>query len=127
MTNTPTKGIRPHTPPDGQAKPKRPKRPRKRGRVEKVLIATLQFGLIFYAALVVALLLLESRLVYPGAYMDESEKAPLAAEAGITSVEYKSTDRVVLRGRLLGASRQRSISVGIPWQRAKGLRGLTAG
>ena len=96
-----TKGIRPHTPPDGQAKPKKPKRPRKRGRTERAVIATLQFGLIFYAALVIALLLLESRLVYPGAYMkDDARETPLS-DASVVTVEYKSTDRVVLKGRLL--------------------------
>lgn len=96
----PQKGIRPHTPADGQVKTKKKKRQRRRGPVTKVVIATLQFGIIFYAALVATLLLLETRLVYPGAYESDAPR-PLMADAGIVTVEYKSTDRLTLQGRLL--------------------------
>ncbi|MEM1068667.1 MAG: alpha/beta hydrolase [Planctomycetota bacterium] len=102
MSNQPeSKGIRPHTPPDGQPKPKKKQRTRHRSPMTKAVISTLQFGFIFYAALVIALMLLETRLVYPGAYMGDDAGRQLNASAGIETVEYATTDRLTLSGRLL--------------------------
>lgn len=101
---SPQQGIRPHTPPDGQAKPKKAKRPRRRGPIAKSVIAAVQIGFILYAALLVTLVLLETRLVFPGAYLPESMTAPLNASAGIETVEYQSTDNLTLRGRLMERS-----------------------
>ena len=94
-------GIRPHTPPDGQPKPKKVKRPRRRGPLAKTVIAVAQIGIVLYAAFLLALVLLETRLVYPGAYLADSMPAPLNASAGIETVEYQSTDNLQLKGRLL--------------------------
>ncbi len=66
-----------------------------------MLIATLQIGFVVYVAILLALVLMESRMIYPGAYMPDSAKAPLNASESIETVEYRSTDNLQLRGRLL--------------------------
>jgi len=65
------------------------------------MIAAFQIGFIAYAALLATLMLLETRLVYPGAYLPDTVEPPLHASAGIETVEYMSTDDIRLQGRLL--------------------------
>lgn len=62
-------------------------------------MSIIRVGLIGYATVLVALVVMETRLVYPGAYMNE----PFQVEGSgpTVDIEYQTEDGVALRGQLL--------------------------
>lgn len=70
----------------------------KPGRIRRYLTRTACIFLVFYATVVVALALLETRLVYPGAYVTTT---PLDKAMYTEPIEYMTSDGNQLRGRLL--------------------------
>ena len=84
-------------------------RKRYRSSVHRVCMGLLQLALLIYAVILIALVLLESRLVYPAAYMQDGlpgavgdgAEVPHSGQSGLQRVEYESTDRVRLRGLLI--------------------------
>jgi pimeloyl-ACP methyl ester carboxylesterase len=108
---------------------RRAKRKRYRSPQRRLIVGLMQFLILAYLGLLGVLIVMESRLVYPGAYMDDSgrsgaltasllptgvsDAAPSAVvSVGATSqsaargprietVEYESTDGVMIRSRLL--------------------------
>ncbi len=70
----------------------------KPGRIRRYLTRTACIFLVFYATVVVALALLETRLVYPGAYVTTT---PLDKAMSTEPIEYMTSDGNQLRGRLL--------------------------
>ena len=103
------------------------KKPRYRSPQRRIVVGLIQFSLIAYATILLVLIGMETRLVYPGAFMNEPQPAtafhasivpsppvdvPVVnssaeqnaeqnAEPRIETVRYESTDGVTLRGRLL--------------------------
>ena len=77
----------------------------KRSRAARVTISSAQILGVSYVAILFALVLLETRLVYPGAYIrDESlasSQYPTSGAAGVQEVDYQSADGTQLRGRLI--------------------------
>lgn len=72
--------------------------PAKRTRIRRFLSRAAFTGLAIYAMIVVALALLETRLVYPGAYVTT---VPLERPMATEPVEYTTSDGNQLKGRLL--------------------------
>jgi len=70
----------------------------KPGRVRRYLSRTVCSFLAVYAMIIVALALLETRLVYPGAYVTT---APLDKAMSTEPIEYTTIDGNQLKGRLL--------------------------
>lgn len=83
-----TADVQPEAANDGdEAKP---------GRLRRFAVATGRIIAMGYATVLVMLVVMESRLVYPGAYMDISPTNP----DGVQSVDYQSADGTKLVGRL---------------------------
>jgi fermentation-respiration switch protein FrsA (DUF1100 family) len=91
--------TRPNEPQTPKPKPKK-KRKRYRSPQRRVAIAVLRVVILGYVTLLVALVLMETRLVYPGAYSGDRVVQD-ASGSRIETVEYRSTDGVTLRGRLI--------------------------
>ena len=106
----------------------RPKRKPYRSPQRRLIVGLMQFSILAYLAMLAVLIVMESRLVYPGAYMDDTgqsgaltasllpsgiaDAAQSAVASGdpspqfahgprIETVEYESTDGVTIRSRLL--------------------------
>lgn len=77
------------------------KRPRYRSPTYRVVRAVLRVIILGYATILVTLVLMETRLVYPGAYFTDSPALETSNDPAIEMVEYESTDGVTLRGRLI--------------------------
>lgn len=114
-------------PKDRSAKSSRSKKTRYRSPQRRIAVGLIQFSLIAYATVLLVLIGMETRLVYPGAFMSEPQPAtafhasivpsrPVDVElasqsadrsvnpspdARIETVRYESTDGVNLSGRLL--------------------------
>ena len=69
-------------------------------RIRRFLVSTAKLTFFAYATVLVMLVVMESRLVYPGAYME----IPGADFAGATTVNYQSGDGTKLTGRLFERS-----------------------
>lgn len=86
-------------------KPARPKRATVRTWPVRIALTAAKIVVVAYAVVLVGLIFLEDRLVYPGAFMIDAEPpttiAPDAPESRIESAVYQSTGDVTLRGRLL--------------------------
>ncbi|MGI9468989.1 MAG: alpha/beta hydrolase [Rubripirellula sp.] len=67
-------------------------------RIRRYLIRTVCTFLVIYAIIIVALALLETRLVYPGAYVTT---VPLHKAMSTAPIEYTTSDGNELKGRLL--------------------------
>lgn len=85
---------------DAQIKKKRKKRKRSRSRTAQFTIGLLQIVAVGYGAILLALVMMETRLVYPAAYDDGAVPAVISSSA-IETVRYESTEGVSLEGRLL--------------------------
>ena len=75
-----------------------------RSRAARITISFVQIVVVTYIALLIALVCLETRLVYPGAYfgeVDGTQNYPSGNASGIEPVEYKSEDGTPLKGRLV--------------------------
>jgi hypothetical protein len=79
---------------------KKKSRTRYRSPAERLSIAAVKLTVLGYVAILLALALMETRLVYPGAYMEDPPDQEAAATS-IETVEYTSSDGVTLKGRLL--------------------------
>ena len=90
--------VKPHA--DASKKPKKKKRKRFRSRRARFTIGLFRIVLIGYATLLIALVMMETRLVYPGAYFPDRSGGADVYPA-IETVEYVSTDGVTLRSRLV--------------------------
>lgn len=77
------------------------KRPRYRSPTQRVIRTVLRLVLLGYATILLTLVMMESRLVYPGAYFADSPARETPNDPAIESVEYASTDGITLRGRLI--------------------------
>lgn len=66
--------------------------------LRRVLIKTLRIVGMGYITVLVALVVMETRLVYPGAYM---HTGPVRSNPALQTVSYQSQDGVQLEGRLL--------------------------
>ncbi|MGB7327982.1 MAG: alpha/beta hydrolase, partial [Rubripirellula sp.] len=95
----PANAKRPETHQPRQPKPGRKKRVKVRTPMARFTIWLLRIIGFGYAAVLVTLVVMEERLVYPGAYMDDTSVA--ADEPLIESVSYNSTAKTTLTGRLL--------------------------
>lgn len=82
-------------------KQKKKKRPRYRSPAQRALITVLRIVGLGYAAILLTLVMMETRLVYPGAYFADSPTREAPEDPAIETVEYGSTDGVMLRGRLM--------------------------
>jgi hypothetical protein len=91
--------------------PKKKKKKRKpyRSRTARITIAFFQLAGFGYAGLIVMLVVMETRLVYPGAFFEDRAASAGAIDSGIETVEYESTDGITLRGRLLEREPSRDI------------------
>jgi fermentation-respiration switch protein FrsA (DUF1100 family) len=84
------------------AKPKKKKKRKSlRSRPARLTIAVLRLVGLGYATILVSLVLMETRLVYPGAYFADNRALDDAHYPEIETVEYGTTDRLTLRGRLM--------------------------
>ena len=73
---------------------------------------------IVYSATLIALVNLENRLVYPGAYMPATDLQGISSSDGmINEVQYRTCDGLLLRGRLLETSLSSDISAEPPTNR----------
>ncbi len=73
-----------------------------RSRLSRMTIATCRIVVIGYATVLITLVLMETRMVYPGAYLDSETGQQIDPRGGkIVSVDYTTADGVSLRGRLL--------------------------
>ncbi len=72
-------------------------------------IATLRIVLGAYIVLLLALVLFEARLVYPGAYMDDSAGPTPLANSAVQTVRYRGADQSRLQGRLLEVQDARTV------------------
>lgn len=80
-------------------KPSRPKRKIVRSLPTRIALAAAKVIVLAYVVIIGALVYLEDRLVYPGAFMTDARTATPAAS--IEAATYESTGDVTLRGRLL--------------------------
>ena len=85
-----------------EAKPAKKKRKREKVRSPRArfVISVSRLLIIGYATVLIALALMESRLVYPGAYFGDDPSRE-GNDPAIETVEYASTDGMMMRGRLL--------------------------
>ena len=86
---------------------KGPSRPVKRKRYRaprslpvRILLGLLKITFVVYAAIVIAMVLMEERLVYPGAYFKDDDR-PFTPSPDIQTVTYISPGEVTIRARLL--------------------------
>ena len=108
---------------DHAAKRPKSKRTRYRSPQRRIVVGLIQFSLIAYATVLLVLIGMETRLVYPGAFMQETrpttgfhasivpssrvdvnlahQSSGQSADPQIETVRYESTDGVTLSGRLL--------------------------
>lgn len=77
------------------------KRKRYRSRAARITIASFRLVGFAYATLLVTLVVMETRLVYPGAFFEDRAAGVGAIDSRIEKVEYQSTDNLTLAGRLL--------------------------
>ncbi|QDT11055.1 alpha/beta hydrolase [Planctomycetes bacterium K23_9] len=68
-------------------------------RIVSLAKTVLRIGLLAYAIVIILMVTFESRLVYPGAYMD----VPQRTESGVIEVHYSSSDGTPLKGYLYEA------------------------
>lgn len=92
-----------------EAKPPQGKRKRKkyRSRGFRITVTLLRLIVLGYVSILVALALMETRLVYPGAYR-VSDSGP-SANALVQTVEYPTTDGLKLPGRLFENSQAKNV------------------
>lgn len=64
-------------------------------------LASLRIVLGVYVVLLLALVLFEARLVYPGAYMDNAAGPASQANSAVQTVRYQGAEQIHLQGRLL--------------------------
>ena len=81
------------------SKSKHKQKRKQRGPIARFAIRVCRVVGFGYAALVGALLLMESRIVFPAAYMSDSDRA-ISDHPNIETVTYKSADGTELKGRL---------------------------
>jgi fermentation-respiration switch protein FrsA (DUF1100 family) len=89
---------------ESNARKKKARRRPPRSRAARITISFVQIVVVTYVALLIALVCLETRLVYPGAYfgdVDGTQNYPSGKASGIERVEYKSEDGTPLKGRLV--------------------------
>ncbi len=80
----------------------RKKRPKVRTPMARVAIAALKLIGLVYVGILIALVIMEDRLVYPGAYMEDNSEA--SDQPLIESITYRSSSKIDLTGRLLERS-----------------------
>lgn len=80
---------------------RRRKRKVYRSRPVRITIAVVRLVFMGYATILVTLVLMETRIVYPGAYLSDSHVPETDKHQEIETVEYGSTDGITLRGRLI--------------------------
>ena len=83
------------------AAPKKKKRPRYRSPTRRAITSVIRIVVLGYTAVLATLVMMETRLVYPGAYFSDSPSRENPNDPTIETVEYASTDGITLRGRLL--------------------------
>jgi hypothetical protein len=98
--------VKPHA---SETKKRKKIRKRYRSRGMRLAIAMLRLVVLGYATILVTLVLMETRLVYPGAYFPDNQSRESGSVTGIETVEYGSTDGVTLRGRLLQNAQSENI------------------
>lgn len=86
----------------------RRKRKRVRSPLARIGIALARVVLIGYACIVAAVVLMEERLVYPGAYFQD-QPGFVTTDTAIKTVSYRSTDGLTLPGRLLHRDQSRHL------------------
>ncbi|TWU46300.1 Alpha/beta hydrolase family protein [Rubripirellula tenax] len=101
VTSATPRRERPATHQPSQPNPNRKKRVKYRSPAARAVIALLQIIGIGYAAILVVLVLMEDRLVYPGAYMKDDGKPVAEASSPVETVTYNSPGDIQLSGRLL--------------------------
>ena len=79
------------------------RRRRQRSLPVRILIGLVQLACLIYIGLLIALVMMEERMVYPAAYFDDGSRSVPSA-AGIETVSYRSTDGLTLQGRLMDRS-----------------------
>ena len=68
----------------------------RRSRLKRFLVASTRIVAIGYATILVFMVAMETRLVYPGAFMN----IPPQSAAGVVAVDYESADGITLTGQL---------------------------
>ncbi len=91
----------PPKPQAAEPKKKKTKRPRFRSPRQRLVRSVLRLVVLGYAAILLTLVLMETRIVYPGAYFKDSPARETPDDPAIEIVEYDSTDGLTLRGRLI--------------------------
>lgn len=91
----------PLKPQAAEPKKKTRKRPRYRSPTQRAIRTVLRVVCLGYATILLTLVMMETRLVYPGAYFTDSPARESPDDPAIETVEYSSTDGVTLRGRLV--------------------------
>lgn len=77
------------------------KRPRYRSPAQRLIRSLLRLVVLGYAVVLLTLVVMETRLVYPGAYFTDAPARENPDDPAIETVEYVSTDGLTLRGRLI--------------------------
>ncbi len=80
---------------------KKKKKKRYRSRKAQITIASFRLFGFGYAAILATLIGMETRLVYPGAYLGDNPARESGVDGKIETVSYESTDGLTLNGRLL--------------------------
>ena len=80
---------------------KKTKQKPNRSRTKRFTIALLRIVVLGYITLLVGLAVMETRLIYPGAFFKDQPDREGGGDPGIESVEYPTTEGGKLRGRLL--------------------------
>lgn len=95
-------GLETQEAPTAQATPKK-KRKREKYRSPQVRLTwmVVRIVLVVYTALLLFLIFMETRMVYPGAYFGDPFVPDVSKYPQIETVQYTSTDGITLRGRLL--------------------------
>ena len=81
-------------------KVKRHRQKRPRPWPVRILIGLIQLACLIYVGLLVALVMMEERLVYPGAYFTENSRS-VSSHPAIETVAYLTTHDLTLQGRLI--------------------------
>ncbi len=92
-----------HEPPKSRAvEPKKKKhRTRYRSPTYRLIRTVLRLVVLGYGTILLTLVVMETRLVYPGAYFTDVPARETPDDPAIETVEYGSTDGLTLRGRLI--------------------------
>lgn len=100
---TSARPIRDHSPDAQSKRPAKRKRTPYRSPMRRIASALIKVIALTYVAVVGTMVMLEPRLVYPGAYEPIEQQSAVASsdESAIESVPYKSSDGVVLTGQLV--------------------------